>query len=168
MGNGYRLLGFGLSVFLTLQPVAWCQQPQSIRIQVVAGQDATNNIEKRIVTEPVVQVQDAAGKPLAGAEVVFRTPSTGPTATFYGATRSIAITTDDKGEARAPGMTPNTDVGIFEIAVTATHGSAQAETLITQTNALAPQEKKKRRLGWRVMTAIGAGVLIAIIAAVRR
>jgi hypothetical protein len=168
MGNKYRLLGFGLSVFLAVQPVAWSQQPQSIRISVLSGQDTINNVESRAVTEPVVQIQDASGAPVAGAEVVFRTPSTGPTATFYGATRSVAVTTDEKGEARAPGMTPNTDVGVFEIAVTATHGSAQAEALITQTNAPPLVEKKKRRLGWRLWTAIGAGVVIAIIAAVRR
>lgn len=168
MANACRLPAFGLSVFLALQPLAWSQQPQSIRILVVAGQDAINNLEKRVVSEPVVEVQDGSGTPVAGAEVVFRTPSTGPTATFYGATRTTAVTTDDKGQARAPGMTPNTDVGVFEIAVTATHGSAQAEALITQTNALPPVEKKKRRLGWRLWTAIGAGVVIAIIAAARR
>jgi hypothetical protein len=168
MGNGRRLPAYGLSVFLALQPVAWSQQPQSIRILVVAGQDAVNDVDKRVVSEPVVQVQDGSGTPLAGAEVVFRTPSTGPTATFYGATRTTAVTTDDKGQARAAGMTPNTDVGMFEIAVTATHGSAQAETFITQTNTFSAVEKKKGGLGWRLWTAIGAGAVIGIIAAARR
>ncbi len=168
MREGCRLLYFGLCVFLALQPAAWCQQPRSIRIVVLAGQDAINNVEKRVVTEPVVEIQDESGTPVAGAEVVFSTPATGPTATFYGATRRTAVTTDDKGQARAQGMTPNTDVGVFEIEVTATHGSVQAETIITQTNSIPPAEKKKGRLGWRLMTAIGAGALIGVIAAARR
>jgi hypothetical protein len=57
---------------------------------------------------------------------------------------------------------------MFEIAVTATHGSAQAETFITQTNTFSAVEKKKGGLGWRLWTAIGAGAVIGIIAAARR
>jgi hypothetical protein len=168
MREGYRLLCFGLCVFLALQSAAWGQQPQSIRIVVLSGQDAINNVEKRVVSEPVVEVQDESGTPVAGAEVVFRTPGTGPTATFYGATRKTAVTTDDKGQARASGMTPNTEVGVFEIDVTATQGSVQAETIITQTNSLPAVEKKKGRFGWRLLTAIGAGAVIGVIAAARR
>ena len=172
MRNGYRLLCLCLSSFLAMPPAAWSQeaQPQSIRILVLAGQDAINNVEKRVITEPVVEVQDESGTPVAGAEVEFRTPATGPSATFYGATRTTTVTTDDKGRASADGMTPNTDLGLFEIQVTATRGSLQADAAITQTNALAPKEagKKKGPFGWRLMTAIGAGVAIGVIAGVRR
>ena len=172
MRKGCRLLCLCLSTFLAMQPIAWSQepQPQSIRILVLAGQDAINNVEKRVVTEPVVEVQDESGVPVAGAEVKFRSPATGPSATFYGATRTTTVTTDDKGRARAEGMNPNTDLGLFEIQVTATYGSLQADAAITQTNAVAPEESSKKRgpFGWRLMTAIGAGVAIGVISGVRR
>jgi len=154
-----------------MQPLAWSQQaqPRSIQIVVLSGQDAINNVDKRVVTEPVVEVRDESGTPISGAQVEFRTPATGPSATFYGATRVVTVNSDEKGRARADGMTPNTDLGPFAIQVTATHGSLQAETAITQTNALAEGASgKKRRIGWRLWTAIGAGVVIGIIAAVKR
>ncbi len=170
MRTGCQLLCLCLSTFLAVQPVAWSQerQPQSIRILVLAGQDAINNVEKRVVTEPVVEVQDESGVPVVGAEVKFRTPATGPSVTFYGATRTTTVTTDN-GRARAMGMTPNTDLGVFEIQVTATYGSLQADAAITQTNALAPEKStRKGPFGWRLMTAIGAGVAIGVISGVRR
>ena len=113
-----------LSAFLALPPAAWGQdpQPQSIRILVLAGQDAINNVEPKTATQPVVEVQDDTGSPVAGAEVVFTTPAVGPSATFYGATRTTTLTTDKQGRAAVSGMMPNTDLGLFEMQVTATHG----------------------------------------------
>lgn len=169
MYKGCRWLCLLLSAFLALPPGAWAQGPQSIRILVLAGQDAINNVEPRTVTPPVVEVQDEAGSPVAGAEVVFTTPAVGPSATFYGATRTTTVTTDAQGRATVSGMMPNTDLGSFEIAITATHGSLQAETVITQTNALAgPLAKKKSRFGWRLIAALGAAAVIGVIAGVRR
>jgi len=158
-------------MLVALPPAAWAQnpQPQSIRILVLAGQDAINNVETRSATQPVVEVQDDAGAPVAGAEVVFSTPPAGPSSTFYGATRTTTVKTDEKGRAAVSGMTPNTDLGLYEIQVTATHGSLQAEAVITQTNAEATSlsKKKKKALGWRLIAAIGAGAAIGVIAGVR-
>lgn len=161
-----------LSAFLALPPAAWGQDPppQSIRILVLAGQDAINNIEPKTATQPVVEVQDDTGSSVAGAEVIFTTPAAGPSATFYGATRTTTLTTDKQGRAAVSGMMPNTDLGVFEMQVTATHRALQAETVITQTNAQGATlaKKKKSPFGWRLITAIGAGAAIAIIAGVSR
>ena len=161
-----------LSAFLALPPTAWAQapQPQSIRILVLAGQDAINNVEPKNATQPVVEVQDDAGSPVEGAEVVFTAPPTGPSVTFYGATRTTTVTTDKQGRATVSGMMPNADLGVFEIQVAATHGAFQAETVITQTNAQAAalSKKKKNPFGWRLLTALGAGAAIGIVAGVRR
>lgn len=161
-----------LSGFLALPPAAWAQapQPQSIRILVLAGQDAINNVEPKTATQPVVEIQDEAGSPVAGAEVVFTTSAAGPSATFYGATRTTTLTTDEQGRAAVSGMMPNTDLGVFEIQVTATHGTLQAEAAITQTNAQAATlaKKKKSPFGWRLIAALGAGAAIGVIAGVRR
>ncbi len=161
-----------LSAFLALPPSAWAQapQPQSIRILVLAGQDAINNVEPKTTTQPVVEVQDDAGSPVEGVEVVFTTPATGPSATFYGATRTTTLTTDKQGRATVSGMMPNTDLGLFEMQVTATHGTLQAETSITQTNAqgAALTKKKKSPFGWRLIAGLGAAAAIGVIAGVRR
>ena len=171
MYKGCRWLCLLLSVFLALPPVAWAQgpQPQSIRILVLAGQDAINNVKPKTSTQPVVEVQDEAGSPIEGVEVVFTTPPTGPSATFYGATRTTTITTDEQGRAAVSGMMPNTDLGLFEMQVRATHGALQAETVIAQTNAQAVTlAKKKSPFGWRMIAGLGAAAALGVIAGVRR
>lgn len=181
----YRAMSALLSLLLALPGMSWAQQPQetpaatsaaqapapaSIKLMVVQGEAAINNIEKRVVTEPIVEVRDQENRPVAGAEVVFTTPPSGPSATFFGASRSYTVKSDESGRARGTGLSPNVEEGTYPIDVTATLGNLQTSVSITQTNARAPELKtdKKNGIGWRLLTAIAAGAAAGIVAVSRR
>jgi hypothetical protein len=180
-----RAMSALLSLLLALPGMSWAQQPQetpaaapaaqapppaSIKLMVVQGEGAINNIEKRVVTEPIVEVRDQENRPVAGAEVVFTTPPSGPGATFFGASRTYTVKSDENGRARGTGLSPNVEEGTYPIDVTATMGNLQTSVSITQTNARAPELKtdKKNGIGWRLLTAIAAGAAAGIVAVSRR
>jgi hypothetical protein len=145
----------------------WAQQTD-LRISVLTGEGATNYIDNRQGTPPVVQVLDAEGEPVAGAQVRFSAPVTGPSVTFFGASHTATVVTDQEGRAQVAGILPNTYEGAFIIEATASHEGRSATASINQTNArVEPLPKKKIRLGWRALAGIGAAVAIGIVAAVR-
>lgn len=144
----------------------WAQQP-GLQISVLAGEGASNNIDNRQTTAPVVQVVDAQGEPVAGAEVRFAAPLTGPTVTFFGGVNAVTLRTDPEGRAQAPAILPNTYEGPFTIEVTASQEGRGATASIHQTNTFAqPPPKKKIRLGWRAWMGIGIAATIGVVAAV--
>jgi len=53
-------------------------QPGALKITAIEGEGAINNIRTKSATQLVVEVHDEAGKPVAGAEVVFQLPAAGP------------------------------------------------------------------------------------------
>ena len=57
---------------------------QSLKILVLAGNGEMNDLERRVMAPLVVQVVDQNERPVEGAEVVFRFPLNGPSATFPG------------------------------------------------------------------------------------
>lgn len=145
----------------------WAQQA-GLQISVLAGEGASNYIDTRQGIAPVVQVLDAQGEPVAGAEVRFTAPLTGPSITFFGAANAASLLTDQEGRAQAPAMLPNTYEGAFTIEVAASHEGRNATAAIHQTNTLAePLPKKNKRLGWRVWFGIGAAAAIGIVAAAK-
>ena len=105
------------------------------RVEVVEGEGALNRLPNRALHEPVVQVADGSGKPIAGASVAFDTPKAGPGATFTrGATHSATITNSD-GIAKASGLRNNGVAGVFGILVHVEyHGQTIGELLVHQTN----------------------------------
>jgi hypothetical protein len=142
------------------------QQP-GLQISVLAGEGASNYVDNRQATPPVVQVLDAQGEPVAGAEVRFAAPLSGPSVTFFGGVSATSLFTDAEGRAQAPPMLPNTYEGAFTIEVTASQAGRTATASIQQTNTFAePPPKKKFRLGLRAWLGIAAGAVIGIIAAV--
>jgi hypothetical protein len=144
----------------------WAQQP-GLQISVLAGEGASNFIDNRQTTAPVVQVVDAQGEPVAGAEVRFAAPLTGPTVTFFGGVNAVTLDTDQEGRAQAPAILPNTYEGPFTIEVTASQQGRGATASIHQTNTFAqPPPKKKIRLGWRAWMGIGIAATIGVVAAV--
>lgn len=166
--SGCRSLAIVLSLLLALPICGVAQQPEGLKIFVISGEGGVNNIEKRVVTTPAVEVRDAQGQPVAGAEVVFRAPDTGPSVSFFGASHTATVTTDEQGRARGDGMAPNTIEGTFPIEITANHGGRQAMLTITQTNVVAPgTPKEKKSFPWRWLTAVGAGVAAGIVIAAR-
>ena len=165
-----RRLGFevvcSVLAFALAIPTSGLAQ-SGLSVQVLSGEGAINNIENRVAVEPLVEVRDAEGRPVAKAVVTFRSPAEGPSVTFFGASRTTTLTTDESGRARAAGMTPNAAEGAFQINVVAEHDGQSAESVINQANAYSPAmpKAKKKGLGWKVLAVITAGAAAGIAAA---
>ncbi|HEX8012155.1 MAG TPA: choice-of-anchor U domain-containing protein [Casimicrobiaceae bacterium] len=67
---------------------------------------------------PVV-VRGASGLPIAGIPVTINLPNFGPSATFPDGIRSAMVVSDAFGRAIAPTLTANSEVGTFNLTVTA-------------------------------------------------
>lgn len=165
----FQVLSVSLSVLLVASPVARGQDA-AIQIRVLAGDGGINNINTNVAVEPLIEVVDSEGRPVSKATVTLRAPASGPSVTFFGASRVATMTTDDQGRVRVSGMLPNTHEGTFQIDVEAEYSGLTATTAITQSNAVAPgQARPKRRgIGWRMITAIGAAATVGIVAAALR
>lgn len=164
-----QALAVALCALLVIPPPARALDA-AIQIRVLAGEGGINNINQNVATEPVIEVVDATGKPVAKAAVTLRSPASGPSVTFFGASRVATMTTDDQGRVRVSGMLPNTIEGTFQIDVEAEYNSSTATATITQSNAVAPGDVRPKRqgIGWRVIAAISAGAAVGIVAAALR
>lgn len=147
------------------------QEPQAkLRIVIVEGEGAINNVKQRVNREPIVQVEDENHKPIAGAAVVFFLPSQGPSGVFSNGTRSLTVTTDANGRAAATGIRPNSLTGKLEIRVTASFAGQTASAVITQTNVAGAAASTGMSMTAKVLLITGiAGAAAAggIVAATR-
>lgn len=130
-----------------------------LRIEVVEGDGAINNITAGRARDPVVRVTGVEGAPVEGAAVTFLLPELGAGGTFAAGGLVTVITSGD-GLASARGLRPNNVAGQFQIRVTASYRSLVARASITQTNAEAPGRGMKRSgAKWMAVVAIlGGGV----------
>lgn len=163
-----RLIVFLLSLVWALGIQASPQGVSSpaISIQVIEGQNAINNITRHTAYEPVIEVQDASGRPVAGASVSFVLPAVGPGATFADGSRTLMIQTDAAGRASARGLRPNNQTGQFDIRVTASHSGLTANATITQTNAAPAVTGTRSARKWAILLGvIGGGAAAAAVAA---
>jgi len=135
-----------------------------LRIEVVEGQGAINNITKGTAWEPVVQILDESNSPVQDAVVTFVLPGMGPGAAFTDGSKVLSVQSDESGRAVARGMRPNTVVGQFEIRITATQGGRSASTTITQTNA-APAAIAKKSNKTLIILLVAGGAAGGIAAA---
>jgi hypothetical protein len=108
---------------------------ESLKIVVVEGDGAINNIRLQRAKEPVVRVETDAGTPVAGAVVHFAAPGLGPGAVFGDGGLTQTVITDAEGRATGRGLRPNKTAGQFEIRVTASYQGASTTSKIIQTNA---------------------------------
>lgn len=111
------------------------RRPGSLRIYVLQGEGAVNNISSRIATSPLVEVRDANDFPVAGATVTFELPASGPGAVFEGGKLEYSNVSDGRGQASAMAMAPNQIEGKFAIKVTARLNGQTGMTAIHQTNS---------------------------------
>ncbi len=93
-----------------------------------------NDLERGLMTPLVVQALDQNDRPVEGAEVVFRFPLNGASATFRGGNSSQTVRTNGQGQAAAMNWTANNQVGAFEVHVTAAYGNQLGETTVSMTN----------------------------------
>src|SRR5207237_1415690 len=103
--------------------VANGQARPGLKIVVIEGEGAVNNILFGSAREPIVQVRDENDKPVNGAKVTFTLPDRGPGGTFYGTGRNLSVTTNDQGRATGAGFRHNFIEGHFQIQVTAAKGN---------------------------------------------
>jgi len=128
-------------VLLLLWPIthstaAMAQDAGAIRILVVEGEGATNNVAVGSARRFVVQIRDETDKPVANANVTFLLPERGPGGTFFGAYNRLTVTTNEQGNAAANGFQPNLIEGRFEIRVVAAQGDKMGSATIAQNNVL--------------------------------
>lgn len=116
---------------------AWAQDQAALRIVIVEGEGAINNIKDRVNREPIIQVEDENHKPIAGAAVVFALPNQGPGGVFANGTRTLTVTTNAQGRAVAAGIRRNDLNGQMQIRVTASFAGQTATAVITQNNMAA-------------------------------
>lgn len=144
----------------------------TLKVTVVEGEGAKNNIRSRTATAPVVEVKDASDKPVVGAEVVFALPMVGPSGSFNGWLKTQTVRTDAQGRATVTGYAPNDEAGRLNIKVTATAGSETGTVIIAQSN-IAGSSSGSTASGksrpWLKPVAIIGGAAIAggIVAATR-
>jgi hypothetical protein len=176
-----------IPIFLALITALSCQAQQvsgpkkdlvqgpggELKIVVVQGEGALNNIRTRSAAPLIVEVRDASDKPVAGAEVVFQLPPAGPGGVFNGWMRNQTARTNSEGQAETNGFTPNDEVGRFNIKVSATSGTKSTSVVISQINTpngaggTEKQAKSKSNL-WKVLLVVGAaGLAGGIVAATR-
>ena len=155
-----RLLAF-VAVLIASPVMPVPASPAELNIVIVEGEGATNNIRQRITREPIVQVEDANHKPVAGAAVVFSLPAHGAGGTFANGAHTLTTVTDEQGRAVARGFTTNSSRGPYKMHVTASSGGGTAVADISLVNIAAAGA------GAAAGTAAGiSGKLIAVIAIV--
>lgn len=140
----------------------WAQQPAAVprglKIVVIEGEGAINNISEGRARDPVVRVTDEDNRWIEGAAVTFLLPELGAGAAFPTGS-SVTLTTDERGLASPRGMKPNNVAGQFPIRVTASYRGLTARAVITQTNAApsAPVAKKSNSRTIAILAIIGGG-----------
>ncbi len=120
-------------------PPAWAGQAEAPKLKIVIldGEGAINNIRQRTAREPIVEVQDENNRPVAGAVVLFALPDRGASGVFANGQTSMTVVTDSQGRAVATGLRPNNVQGNLQIRVSASHEGRTGNTTINQVNALA-------------------------------
>lgn len=130
------------------------QTPQ-LQIVVVEGQGAINNARTHTGKDPVVEVRDDAGNPVAGAVVTFQAPATGASAVFGSGNGTLLTQTDASGRAVGRSLKPNSVKGPFQIRVSASLNGRTGSGVINETNALPAESKANKKL-WLIPVIAGA------------
>ena len=115
----------------------WGGSVEMLKITVLEGEGAFNDVKRGTAHNPVVVVQDQDNEPVAGAQVTFTLPSLGQGGVFAQNQRTFSTTTDHAGRARTMGFRANSVEGSFDIQVQASYQGTSASTLIPQSNTSA-------------------------------
>lgn len=142
-----------------------------LKIVVLEGAGAFNNLKLRLGRDLLVEVRDEAGRPVPDADVTFELPASGPSGAFRGGTLTQKSRTDNIGQARSTGFTPNDIEGRFTITIHARKEGADGMTTIAQNNTraggIAPAESKGSSKKLWIIGLIGGGAAAGVFAATR-
>jgi hypothetical protein len=143
---------------------------QSLKVIPLAGNGEMNDLERHVMAPLVVQVLDQNSRPVEGADVVFRFPVGGPTATFPNQRNSQTARTNADGQAAAVGWAATGGVGTFRLLVTASRGNEQGQTSVTMTNVtrILNEGKVKNKHWWsskwgKIGIIAGAAAVVAVV-----
>jgi len=166
-------IAIGLCFLMT--PPCGAQQPMPSRLEIIVlrGDGETGSIRRRAAVIPAVRVADENGRPVANAMVVFTLPTEGATGEFNGQ-RTLAIATDEAGEAEAKPLKFNAVPGKVPIHVNASYRGLTARAILTQVTVVPRGEKagsgRERSHGLLigVLLAVGAGAGAGVALAMRQ
>ncbi len=141
-----------------------------LRILVLEGDRAVNDVRTRAATAPVIEVRESNGHPVEGAEVTFHLPTSGPGAVFANGGLNQTVRTNHQGQATPTGYMPNGPIGRFTIRITAAWAGRSGEASIVQMNSQQPYEPQSvQRSGGKtkwivlgIMAAAGTAVAIGL------
>jgi hypothetical protein len=159
-------------------PIAPLPTIQGLKVIALAGAGDMNDLERKVMALLVVEVLDQNDRPVEGAEVVFRFPIKGPSAEFAGGKMAQTVRTNSQGEATANGWMANSEVGAFQVHVTASYGNQIGEMNISMTNVpvitdALKKKAEKRKSVWSskwvkiAIVAVAAGAVVGIVLATR-
>jgi hypothetical protein len=188
-GRMVRWLPYALAGVLVLPPNVSAQTPtitppglsaqpatvQSLKVIPLTRNQDMNDLERKVMAPLVVQVVDHNDQPVEGADVIFRFPLDGPSATFANQKDARTFRTNVDGQAAATGWMANSKVGTFQVQVTASRGNELGSAIVSMTNVTriagaGPGRSKSRWSSkWtKIGIAVGAAaVTVAIVLATR-
>ena len=159
-------IAYLLALLLALPPLGG-QSPGSppatekLKVLVLNGEGAMNNIRQRAARDLEVQVNDEKDTPVANASVSMVVPSQGATGTFANGSFIVTGTTDARGQAVIKGFRPNEIPGKMEIAVTVSYRGQTGHAVITQFNMAVEKASRKSGHGKLVIILAVVGVAAA-------
>jgi len=144
----------------------------SLKLLVLQGKDAVNDLQGRTFTIPIIELLDDNDQPVEGAQVIFSLPANGPGGFFPGNMITFTTRTNVQGQASAP-FTPNGVPGRFTIQVTATSIDRFGQVSIPQSNGTVEVGAPKRnwfhpsRKKLIILAGVSAGAIVAVVLATR-
>lgn len=141
------------------------QPALELRIVVVEGEGAINNIREHTARAPVIRVLDAEERPVAGATVNFLLPDFGAGGAFPEGRTNLTTTTDQEGRAMARGLRPNNVAGRFQIRVSASSQGRSASSTISQVNVAPAARSGSSKKKYIIAVLAAGGAAGAIFAA---
>src|SRR5262245_39656708 len=128
-----RLFVSTFCFLLVAHSVSAAQSEVGLRIQILQG-DRARNILEQVPAVPIsVRITDRENRPIAGATVVFTTPTIGPSGDFDGL-NSFQTMSDENGLAVVREYHPNHIEGPYQVRVQADYMGETAVTTIQQMN----------------------------------
>ncbi len=127
-------IAIAMSMLFAFQGVQ--AQEGELRLVVLQGEGAVNNIRRRAVSPVEVEVRDARNRPVEAAKVRFTLPELGAGGRFVDGSRTLEVSTDERGRAGFSSFVPNGQEGRFSLAVDVTAAGREAGTAIVQSNSL--------------------------------
>jgi hypothetical protein len=121
-----------------------------------------NDLTNKVMAPLVVEVFDQNDQPVEGADVTFRFPLQGPSAIFPDRLTSQTFRTNIDGQAAAVGWIANSEVGAFQVQVTATRGNELGSAVITMTNVTKITRPREEPKHWWSKKWVIAGVAVAV------